>query len=177
MLAAFGLVTAAHIVRSGNSEAVPQHEQAPALNAKAPVSAMAWIDPPAHASTLSSAVVSSAQAAEVAEREDADTDEPRATQALQPRAMVRKAAVRKAAKSRAIAHSDQASTERPRKAEVPRRHRLAKRRMRLFQTSLTRRVPTTPEVDEQAPPPAPAPKAADQSDPIRILVHGLGLDG
>jgi hypothetical protein len=32
-------------------------------------------------------------------------------------------------------------------------------------------------VGEQAPAPAPAPKAADQSDPIRILIHGLGLDG
>ncbi|MGH1574291.1 hypothetical protein ACRAWG_31175 [Methylobacterium sp. P31] len=173
-LAVFGLVAAAHIARSGKPEAVPEHVQAPALNAKPPVKAMAWVDPPARAdalSVLSDAVVTTARATEVAKPEILD-NQPRATQALQPKAVVRKATV-----SRAIAHGDQASAERRRKAEVPRRHRMAQRRIRLFQASLTRRIPAAPDMDEQAPPPAPAPKAADQSDPIRILIHGLGLDG
>lgn len=74
------------------------------------------------------------------------------------------------------AHREQASAERLRKAEALWRHRIAQRRMRLFQALLTRRVPTAPDVDERAPA-APPPKAAGQSDPIRILIHGLGLDG
>jgi hypothetical protein len=175
MLAAFGLVTAARIVHSGNPEAVPQHVKASALNATAPISAMVWVDPPARASALnalSNAVVTTAQAAEVARPENADLDEPRAAQALQPRAMVKKAA-----QSRAKAHRDQASAVRLRKAEIPRRHMLAQRQMRLFQASLPRRTPIASDLSEQAPPPAPAPKTADQSDPIRILIHGLGLDG
>ncbi|MHB2209834.1 hypothetical protein [Methylobacterium sp. CM6257] len=173
MLAAFGLVTAAHVGVSGNMEAMPQHLQASVVNATSAVKAMVWVDPPAHVaavSVLSDAVVSTAQAAEVAKPEIVDHG-PRATPALQPRAMVRKAA-----QSRAKAHRDQ-SAGRLDGTEVMRRHRLAQRRTRLFRASLTHRVPAASGVGEQAPAPAPAPKAADQSDPIRILIHGLGLDG
>lgn len=175
MLAAFGLGTAAHIVHSGGSEAVPQHGQAPALNAHAPISAIAWADPPAHSSALSAlsnAVVTTAEAAEALKPETAGADEPRTTQAMRSTALVRKAAI-----ARLKAHRAQVSAERLWKAEALWRRRIAQRRMRVFQASMTRRVQTAPELVEQMPPPAPAPKAAVQSDPIHILIHGLGLDG
>lgn len=175
MLAAPGLVAAAYIVRSGSSEAVPQRAQAPALNAKLPAKLMAWVDPPARASALkalSDAVVTTAQAEEVTRPGNADADERRATQALQ-----RRIAERKATAVRLKAQRAQALSERLRRAKALLQHKLAQRRMRLFQASLTRRVRKAPEAGEQASPPAPTPRAVDQSDPIRILIHGLGLDG
>jgi cytochrome c556 len=175
LLAAFGLGTAAHIVRSGSSEPVPQYGQAPILNARSTVSAMAWVNPPARASALSAlsnAVVTTAQAAEVTRPENADAEEHQATQAIQ-----RRATERKATAARLKAQRERVLAERLRRAKALLQHKLAQHRMRLFQASLTRRMPRAPKVGEQAPLPAPAPRAVDQSDPIRILIHGLGLDG
>lgn len=173
-LAVFGLAAAAHMARSGNPEAVPLHVQAPALQPKLPVSAMAWADPPAHPSALSAlsnAVVTTAQAAEVVRPQNMDANEPRTTQALRTTILARKAAI-----ARLRARRAQASAERLQKAEALWRHKLAQHRMRVFQASLTRRARSAPAANEQAPP-RPAPKAAVRSDPIHVFLHGLGLDG
>ena len=163
-VAAFGLVAAAHILHPGNYEDLPRHMRAPIVSAEAPASTVAWIDPPARASGISSlptSVITTAQAVEV-----------RPTQASQPTAaMVAENAVFQSEKQ-----ETHVSVEQLRKPEAFRQHKVAQRRIRVHQAALTRSAPRTPAVEEQISAPEAPSKTADRFDPIGALIHGLGLD-
>ncbi|MCJ2073070.1 hypothetical protein MKK75_30460 [Methylobacterium sp. J-030] len=163
-VAAFGLVAAAHILHPGNYEDLPRHVRAPIVSAEVPASTMAWIDPPARAnaaSAVSNAVITTAQAAEVAP-----------TQAPQPTVVM----VAETVASQPDAQEAHVSVEQLRKSEAPRRHKVAQRRIRVHQASLTSTAPRTPTVKEQVSAPDAPAQTADRFDPIGALIHGLGLD-
>lgn len=169
-LAVFGFGAVARIPHAGISED-DRHVQAHSLNAPAPVGTMGWVNPPAHASalgTLSNAVITTAQAAEVAEREDAGDNRLRQTQAPQRAAAVR----RKPAIARREAYNPTPATQL--KAKVSRPHKVAQRRIPVYQSSLKHKVPMVPVLEEQGR--SPNPRAAERFDPISNLIHGLGLD-
>ena len=163
-VAAFGLVAAAHILHPGNYEDLPRQVRAPVVSAEARASTMAWVDPPARAgaiSVLSDAMITTAQAAEAGP-----------TQAPQPTATT----VAETPVSQPDVQEARASGEQLRKVEAPRRHRVAQRRIRVHQASLTRSSPRMSAAEEQPSAPEAPSKPANRFDPIGSLIHGLGLD-
>lgn len=160
-VAALGLLAAAHILHPGNYEDLPRQMRTPVVSAEVPSNTMPWVDPPGRASivsTLSSAVITSAHAAEARPTSDPQliTPEPAA--------------------SKPVTQGTQASAEQLRKTEAQRRQRVAQRRARMHQASLVRKAPSAPVTDDQVSMLPAAPKPADRFDPIGSLIHGLGLD-
>lgn len=164
-VAAFDLVAAAHILHPGNYEDLPRHVLTPIAAVEGPISTMAWVDPPAHASAssaLSNADITTAQAAE--------------SRSVAPQLMASELAASELAASKPVASLAPASPEQLRKSAAQRRHKMAQRRTHMRQASLTRSAPKSPAIDEQVPALEAAPKVADRFDPIGSLIHGLGLD-
>lgn len=160
-VAAFGLLAAAHILHPGNYQDLPRQVRASAVNAEAPSSTMSWVDPPERTgavSAISSAVITSAQAAE-------------ARSASAPASIAPEPAA-----SKQVAQEAQVSTEPMRKSEALRRQKVAQRRARVHQAALVRKTPSAPAASELTPVPIEKPKSADRFDPIGNLIHGLGLD-
>ncbi|MCJ2048478.1 hypothetical protein [Methylobacterium sp. J-070] len=163
-VAAFGLVAAARILHPGNYEDLPRQVRTPAMIAEAPSGTVAWVNPPARTiavSSLSNAVITTAQAAEVGP-----------TQAARPTAAI----VADATSARPEVQPAQSSTEQVQKLVAPPRHKITQRRTRVHQASLTRSAPNKPAVEELSSAPEAPPKTSDRFDPIGSLIHGLGLD-
>ncbi|MCJ2134178.1 hypothetical protein MKK69_08925 [Methylobacterium sp. J-026] len=155
-VAAFGLVAAAHILHPGNYEDLPRGVQASVSRAEAPVRSVAWTSPPARAdalSALSNAVVPVAQAAEIASPGTASLA------------------------SRRAALSDPATPGRLSGIEATRRRRIAQRRFKVYQVALTQRLPANTAKDRRMAAHARPARSVEGFNPIRTLIHGLGLDG
>ncbi|MCJ2137051.1 hypothetical protein MKK69_23900 [Methylobacterium sp. J-026] len=120
-------------------------------------SIVAWVDPPARQSVstaLSGALIATAQAAEAAPAQaQLSTAGPVAEAAPSP-----------------------AAVQAVRKPDTSRRHKVVQRRIRTHQAALTRSARNEPAMDRPVSSPDQVQTAATRFDPIRALIHGLGLD-
>ena len=163
-VAAFGLLAAAHLLHPGNYEDQPTRVRALGVGTPGASGVVAWVDPPARQSVstaLSGALIATAQAAEAAP-----------AQTLSPVAKP----VAEAAPSPVDRQPVHASAEPVRKPDASRRRKVAQRRIRTHQAALTRSAQSEPALDRPVSAVEPARTAATRFDPIRALIHGLGLD-
>ncbi len=151
-VALFGLVAAAHILHPGNDEGRLRGVQASVSRAEASGRSVARTSPQARAdafSAFSNAVVPAAQAAETA---SPGTATPASLK-------------------------DQAIPGRLSGVEPTSRRRVAQRRLKVYQVSLTQKLSANTANDGRMAAGGRPAKSVDGVNPIRTLIHGLGLDG